>query len=384
MKKYILILLLINLLSCSSDTNDSMIAEEDEPSIVTPTDPTQQPIGDIYFPPKTGNTWETTSAESLEWSTSEIENLKTFLSDNNTRAFIVLKNGKIVIEEYWGKNILNTFDFTEDTIWYWASAGKTLTAFLAGIAQQEGLLNINDKTSDYLGEGWTSLPEEKEALITVKNQLTMTTGLDYEISDLDCTESACLTYKVDAGLQWFYHNGPYTLIENVVSSAANMTYDNFTETYVANKIGITNGDWKITADGFNNVYWSTARDAARFGLLLLNEGIWDEEVVLDDTDYFQNMINSSQSLNPAYGYLTWLNGKNSIIYPGFPTAFNTQLSENAPSDLYAAIGRNGQFIDVVPSENIVVIRLGDTASDFSLVPTVFHDEMWEYINAVLP
>ena len=384
MKKYTLILLLINLLSCSSDANDPILTEEDEPLIVTPTDPIKQPIVDIYFPSKTGNTWETTSLESLEWNTSELENLKTFLSDNNTRAFIVLKNGKIVIEEYWGKNILNTSDFTEDTIWYWASAGKTLTAFLAGIAQQEGLLNINDKTSDYLGEGWTSLPEEKEALITLKNQLTMTTGLDYEISDLDCTESTCLTYKVDAGLQWFYHNGPYTLIENVVSSASNMTYDNFTETYVANKIGITNGDWKITADGFNNVYWSTARDAARFGLLLLNEGIWDEEVVLDDTDYFQNMINSSQSLNPAYGYLTWLNGKNSIIYPGFPTAFNTQLSENAPSDLYAAIGRNGQFIDVVPSKNIVVIRLGDTASDFSLVPTVFHNEMWEYINAVLP
>ena len=66
------------------------------------------------------------------------------------------------------------------------------------------------------------------------------------------------------------------------------------------------------------------------------------------------------------------------------TAFNNQLSENTPSDLYAAIGKNGQFIDVIPSQNMVVIRLGDTASDFSLVPTVFHDEMWEKINAVLP
>ena len=162
MKKHILILLLINLLSCS-DANDSMITEENEPVITTPTDPTQQPIGEMYFPPKTENTWETTSPESLEWNTSEIENLKTFLCENNTHAFIILKNGKIVIEEYWDLNILNTIDFTEDTIWYWASTGKTLTAFLTGIAQQEGLLNINDKTSDYLGEGWTSLSEEKRS-----------------------------------------------------------------------------------------------------------------------------------------------------------------------------------------------------------------------------
>lgn len=380
MKKYLILFIITSLTSCSSDSNNPIITEEGDPAIVTPIEPTEI----MYFPPIDNSIWETTSPETLGWNTSETENLKTFLSENNTRAFIILKDGKIVMEEYWGKTILGNADFTEDKLWYWASAGKTMTAFLTGIAQQEGLLSINDKTSDYLGVGWTSLTEDKESFITIKNQLTMTTGLDYEIDDLDCTLSSCLTYKVDAGTQWYYHNGPYTLLENVVSTASNMTYNDFTKTAVANKIGITNGDWKITADGFNNVYWSTARDAARFGLLLLNEGIWDKETILDDTVYFQDMINSSQSLNPAYGYLTWLNGKNSIIYPGFPTAFNNQLSENTPSDLYAAIGKNGQFIDVIPSQNMVVIRLGDTASDFSLVPTVFHDEMWEKINAVLP
>lgn len=372
MRKCLFILFLINLLSCSSDSKNSDIGTDDDPVVV----PDQ-----MYFPPTDSNDWESTSPESLGWNTTEIESLNTFLTDNNTRAFIVLINGKIVIEEYWGKDLLGVADFTENSKWYWASAGKTLTAFLTGMAQQENLLNINDKTSDYLGVGWTNAPEDKEALITIKNQLTMTTGLDYEVDDIDCTESDCLTYKADAGTQWFYHNGPYTLLEQVVSNAANNSYNDYTEEVLSTKIGIQKGEW--TPIGFNNVFFSTAKDAARFGLLLLNEGDWDGESILTDKSYFDDMVNTSQDLNLSYGYLTWLNGKSSIIYPGVSFSLNTQLSKNTPSDLYAAMGKNGQFIDVIPSQNMVVIRLGDDSSDISLVPTTFHDNMWEKINAVI-
>ena len=90
------------------------------------------------------------------------------------------------------------------------------------------------------------------------------------------------------------------------------------------------------------------------------------------------MTSTSQDLNPAYGYLWWLNGQSSIVYPGLSTSFNTKLSPRAPDDLYAAIGKNGQIIDVIPSENMVVIRMGE-APDSSLVPTDFHNEMWGYL-----
>ena len=62
----------------------------------------------------------------------------------------MLKDGKIAIEKYFGT-------FTKDSLWYWASAGKTLTAFLVGQAQENGLLSISDSTSKYLGSGWTGL-----------------------------------------------------------------------------------------------------------------------------------------------------------------------------------------------------------------------------------
>jgi hypothetical protein len=58
------------------------------------------------------------------------------------------------------------------------------------------------------------------------------------------------------------------------------------------------------------------------------------------------------------------------------------LSTNAPSDIFAAMGKNGQFIDVVPSRKIVVIRMGE-APDNSLVPITFHDDMWGKINSII-
>ena len=207
----------------------------------------------------------------------------------------------------------------------------------------------------------------------------MTTGLDYNVSNPDCTSPECLQYKADAGSQWYYHNAPYTLLEYVVSNAAGENYNEFTDLNIESKIGM-NGSWIPLGD--NNVYWSTPRDAARFGLLLLNKGKWSDNQIMSDMDYYDAMTTSSQSLNPSYGYCNWLNGKPSIIFPGLPTSFNVPLSINAPSDLFAAMGKNGQFIDVVPGRKIVVIRMGE-APDNSLVPITFHDDMWIKINAII-
>jgi len=360
--KNILIFYLICILNTSCGNDDNQFRNQE-----------------LYFPPLEGNQWETISTESLSWNDTKISELLNFLETNNTRAFIILKDGKIVVEEYWGDNILGTANFNQNTIWYWASAGKTLTATLTGIAQENGLLNINDPTSNYLGSGWTSLISEKENLITVKDQLSMTTGLDYEVDNLDCTTANCLTYKADAGTQWYYHNAPYTLLRDVIESATQKDYNQYTNEKIENKIGM-NGEW-IANGSFNNVYWSTPRDMARFGLLMLNEGVWNETPVLTDSNYYNDMVNSSQSLNPSYGYLWWLNGKDSVILPSLDFALNIQLADNAPSDLVAGIGKNGQFVEFVPSQNLVVIRMGE-APDNSLVPIEFHNEMWAEISEV--
>ncbi|MEM9327016.1 MAG: serine hydrolase [Bacteroidota bacterium] len=364
------ILLLVGSLACSS-------CESDAPEVdMPPSAPTV--TADLYWPPNAAMDWVSVDPQDLAWDTDKLVELEQFLASRGTRAFIMLYKGKIVAESYWGQNAAETAPFGQASLWYWASAGKSLTAVLTGLAQEEGLLNIDDPTHLYLGRGWTDLDQEQESVITIRHQLTMTTGFEFEVDDLNCTLPECLRYRAEAGQQWYYHNAPYTLLEDVLVAAAGTDYSTFTKTRLGDKIGME-GLW--IPNGSNNLFWSTARDAARFGLLMLNEGKWDNQVVIGDEAYFDEMINSSQSLNPSYGYLWWLNGKSSLRVPGLATALPIEATPSAPDDMFSAIGKNGQFVDIVPSLDLVVVRFGD-ASDESLVPITFHEDMWERLGQV--
>lgn len=334
----------------------------------------------LYFPPKTGTNWQTLSPESQGFCPERIDSLYTFLQIQNTKSFLLLKDGKIVLEKYFGT-------FTQDSFWYWASAGKTVTAFLVGQAQEAGLLKIGDRTSQYLGAGWTSCPPDKEALITVRHQLTMTSGLDdglpptAAVPDPDnCEAPSCLQYKADAGTRWAYHNAAYTLLQPVVEAASKMTINQFTKTYLFDRTGMK-GLW------LDNVLYGKARDMARFGLLIQGGGVWNGDSLLRDRQYFYAMTHRSQALNKSYGYLWWLNGQESFMLPGVQLVFGGQLIPNAPSDLIAALGKNDQKIHVVPSKGWVVVRQGNAAAatgpNGGLVPTVFDNQLWLRLNQLV-
>lgn len=325
-----------------------------------------------YFPPLSGNTWTTVSPASLGWCQDQLDTLIDYLGSRNTKAFIILKDGKIALEKYYGT-------FTQDSIWYWASAGKTLTAFTVGIAQQEGHLSINDTTSDYLNNGWTSSPASKEDLITIRHQLTMTSGLDDGVPDYTCTIDTCLQYLADAGTRWAYHNGPYTLLDGVIQSATGQTLNSYFSQKIGSQTGITGSYFP---SGYNNVFFSKPRSMARFGLLVLNKGIWNGNSILSDTAYFNQMVNTSQLLNPSYGYLWWLNGKTSFRLPTLQTVFPGSLNPSAPDDMFAAVGKDGQLINIVPSQNLVFIRMGNSPGTGGAVPVAFNDTIWQKLNSV--
>lgn len=317
----------------------------------------------------TGSTWSTTDPATLGWCPDSIQKMYDWLENSDSKAFIVLKDGKIVLEKYFGT-------FTVDSFYVWNSAGKTLTAYAVGIAQHENFLDINDPTSDYLGSGWSSLTTPQEDAITIKHQLTMTTGLDDGVSDPNCTDPACLVYEAAPGTRWAYHNGPYTLLDSVIESATGMTLNAWVNQKISSKIGMTGLYLQL---GPNSVFASRARGMARFGLLLSQDGYWNGNPVLPDLTYLDAMRNSSQTLNNSYGYLTWLNGKSSFMLPQSQFVFPGELCPNAPSDMYAAEGKNGQIINVIPSEGLVLIRMGSTMGN-SLVGTQYNDTIWQYMN----
>ena len=323
----------------------------------------------IYFPPLTGSTWDTIAPQTLGYCQPKIDSLYNFLEQNNSKAFILLKDGKIVLEKYFGTH-------TATTPWQWASAGKTITSFMTGIAQQEGYLSITDTTASYLGQGWTNCTPQQEERITIWNQLTMTSGLDDGVPDHYCTLDTCLNYLADPGTRWAYHNGPYTLLDGVIENATGLTLNNYTTQKLKNPTGMTGAFFSV---GYNNVFFSTARSMARFGSLVLNKGNWNGNQIMTDTAYFNDMVNTSQNLNKSYGYLWWLNGKQSFMVPSLQTVFPAFMCPNAPADMISAIGSGGQFLNVVPSQNLVWLRMGDEPSN-SNVPFLLNDDIWQYVN----
>lgn len=323
----------------------------------------------LYYPPAGNSSWDTLHPARFGWCEENINSLYDYLEQTNSDAFILLKDGKIVLEKYFGT-------FTKDSLHVWNSAGKTLMATLIGIAQEEGLLSISDTTSDYLGQGWTSLTTQQEEKITIRHQLTMTTGLD-DAGNVDCTDPNCLTYLADPGNRWAYHNAPYTLLGNVIASASGVTLNNFVTSRINTKIGIPIGLYYPF--GYNQVFISSPRSMAKYGLLLLSKGQWNGTTVFADTSYFNDQVNTSQNLNLSYGYLTWLNGKSSFMVPGSQFVIPGTAMPNAPQDVYAALGKNSQIINVSPSNNLVMIRMGD-GDGVSLISNQYNDSIWRRIN----
>lgn len=353
---YLLSFVFLGIVSCSSD----------DETTTTPSQPT--PEESMYFPPNNSSVWETKTIASLNWNQSAVQPLLDYLELKHTKSFIILINGRIVMENYFNSH-------TSSSLWYWASAGKTLTSTVTGIAQQENFLNINNRVSTYIGTGWTSESLEKENLITCKHLLNMSSGLDDALGDN--VDPSNLQYKADAGTRWAYHN-VYVKLQDVVAQATNQTWSNYFNTKLRDKIGM-NGSWFQSGD--NSVYWSDTRSMARFGLLALNKGNWNGTQIIN-TNYFNEATTTSQNINQSYGYLWWLNGKSSYHLPQSQLQFNGSIIPAGPADMFMALGKNDQKIYVVPSKKMVVIRMGDAADSVNPALSDFDNTLWQKINAL--
>jgi CubicO group peptidase (beta-lactamase class C family) len=360
-KKSIFILLLIVSFTNCSTNNNSTVSESSSNA--------------MYFPPTNGSeTWETQSISSLGWNQNAVQPLLDYLLLKNTKSFIILVNGKIVMENYFNGH-------TATSLWKWNSAGKTLTSTVTGIAEQEGYINTNNKVSNYIGTGWTSAPLAKENLITCKNLLKMDSGLDDTLGD-DVAPSN-LQYMADAGTRWAYHN-VYVKLQDVVEQATGQTWNNYFNAKLRDKIGMSSSGFWYIGTGANlglRIYFSNSRSMARFGLLALNNGNWNGTQVINSA-YLNQATTSSQNINLSYGYLWWLNGKSSYRLPQTQLQINGSLIASGANDMYMALGKDDQKIYVVPSKKMVVIRMGDAADSANLALSTFDEVLWQKINAL--
>jgi CubicO group peptidase (beta-lactamase class C family) len=291
-----------------------------------------------FFPPAFGD-WATVQPQAAGLLPDPFAAAMELGLGRDSVALIVCYRGRIVAERYSGVGAQRRLRPVQ-------SVQKSISGALVANAAAAGKLDYEQPVSQWLGSGWSHATKQQEAAITIRHLLSMTSGLTEE-----------LRYAAPAGSTWSYNNVTYQLLHPMLERATKQDLADWSSQTLFAPIGITDALWARDPVGVVGYGLAlTARDMARFGLLILTDGLWNGLRVLP-ADYPSAALRASQPNNPSYGLLWWLNsGPDKLILP-------------APADLVAAEGAGGQRIYVVPSMDLVVVRMSDGhGPDF--------DEVW--------
>jgi CubicO group peptidase (beta-lactamase class C family) len=273
-----------------------------------------------------------------------------------TRAVLVVYDGKIVGEQY-------ASGFDKNTVMLGWSMSKSVTSALIGILVKEGKLNINAPAP---------VPEwkntEKET-ITIKHLLQQTSGLAFEENYSKPSEvtnmlfkegdmgafTAKLPLKHPPGTVFNYSSGNSNILSRIIRhTVSEKNYAAFPYHALFQKLNMRSILLEPDASGTfigSSYSYATARDFARFGLLYLNNGVWNGEQILPPNWVQETVQPSEAAAQKQYGYQFWLNGFDE-------TKPNQRLFPDVPADMFYASGFGGQNIFIIPSKKLVVVRTG--------------------------
>jgi CubicO group peptidase (beta-lactamase class C family) len=288
--------------------------------------------------------WE----EDPEYNKKELpKNIAEDLEHSNTASFIVVKNGKLVHEQYW--NGYNQLSKTNSF-----SMAKAVTVMLLGKALEEGKIkNIDDPFSDYFKEFKN---KEFAGNLTLKNLAQMESGLDwnedyknpflpnakayYGKSLLKSTLSR--NFKENPGEKYEYQSGSTQFLSFAIRKAVNQSLADYLSEKFWIPMGMEqNAEWSTDEEGMEKAYCcihSNARDFAKLGQLFLDDGKVGDKQILD-LNFIEKMRTPTQKSEEIYGMGFWINYDNPIKH-------------------YYFLGLQGQYIIMIPEHNVVIVRTG--------------------------
>ena len=316
-----------------------------------------------YFPPTLGGTWETVDPGTLGWCTDKATDFDNWMTNNGSFACIILKDGRIAYEKYYS-------GVAQQTPINLNEASSVLTMTMVAKAIEEGKMNTQSPVTTYIN-GFSNATAAQEGQILFENLLSGTSGLD-----------ADLNYVGAPGDTW---SSGLKLHDAIVRAIANQYGGDPNVAVVLQGIFASNppnpgGNWREQNGVYN--YSTDARGTARTALLLMANGIWDGQTILSEQSFLSAMRSNGGRPNKSYGYNFWLNGKSSYRLPEAPgTQVSGWLNPNGSDEAYSAIGAGGQFIDILPNQGIVAVRLGtDVFGNNAEVNLDLYREYWSELR----
>lgn len=269
-----------------------------------------------------------------------------------SRALLIVKDGKVVGERY-----ATGYDDSSPLLGW--SMTKSVTNALVGILVRDGILNIEKNN---LFDHWK---EDDRKQITIDHLLRMSSGLDFEE---DYSKVSAVTRMLflekDAGVfasqselafapgsHFYYSSGTTNILQQLIRSTftEQKYYLEFPYRRLFSKLGMASARMETDEGGSfvgSSYMYANARDWAKFGMLYLNDGMWNGEQILPPA-----WVHYSSTVTPDS------DGEYAAHFWTYPR------KDGLPEDCFLMDGYEGQFVLIVPSQNLVVVRLGCTTPE---------------------
>ena len=341
-----------------------------------------QPEGPYQAPPATGDGWTTASLSEVGMDVKPINELLNLLSQPNgydINSLLVVKDGKLVFEAYYpgqegyltDKIIFTPTNYDRDTEHCLASSTKSFTSIMFGVAVDQGKISNLDESLFDTFPDYSELSDIVKGKITLRDMLTMTSGLAWDESTYPYTDARNnivemafspdpVRYMLEKhtitlpGASWFYNSGTVNLLGAVINRKTGTPLAKYAGEYLFKPLGITDYQWTPFAHApdmaiASSFLYLRPRDMAKVGQMMLQGGAWNGKQVVS-AKWVKESTDASVQVavdygpgfqNTGYGYLWWR---------GTFTKGNT--------DAFYSAGYGGQFIFVMPGINAVVVMTG--------------------------
>lgn len=309
---------------------------------------------DVAFPDPD---WATVDPVEAGFDPAALDEFVAAADAAGSHCVAVTRNGRLVGE--W-----NFDDWSSEDTTLFFSATKSMAGTLVGIAQDEGLLDIDDPASDYVTE-WQGTASED---LTIRDLLSNDSGrfwsftTDYRQMPLTPSNTdfaVDLDQQHPPGDHWQYNNAAIQTLEAVLEAALDEDPVDFARSRLVEPLGL-DGQWRTDDSGNLLTYMGfdgTCGDALRFGNLALAGGHWNGDQLVSQDWMAEATGQPSQELNEAYGFLWWRNTDDGWQHVATGEPGVGPFWPDVPDDAYAALGLGGQTVAVHPSTGIVLARL---------------------------
>jgi CubicO group peptidase (beta-lactamase class C family) len=305
---------------------------------------------ELYFPTPTGK-WETISSQKAGIDPQKLQKVIEYAKNQNSTGLIILYKGRILTEQNWNIQLFRgepyerfLIETTSDgrAIEDVASVQKSIISFIIGVARDKGKLDIDRSVLSYIGPGWSRASLAQEKKITVRHLLSMSSGL-----------TKTLFFQAPAGSIWKYNTRAYSKMVPILEAAIGMPISRLTMDWLTKPAKMHESRWisrpwiKDSIDANKIGFATSARDLAKFGLLILANGTWNGKAIIKNPQFLFEALEPSQDLNPNYGFLWWLNTNKKNAY--------------LPKDTIWALGHLDRIVLIIPSKRFVCVRIGNKA-----------------------